>query len=132
MEAAIGVAERQCSAQIKVVLARYCWLGLRHKAHRLFERLRLYRTTQRNCVLILLITSNHQFVIYGDRGIHGKVGSAFWQQVRDAMQAHFRAGQFAEGLCAGVETVGRQLAEYFPPAADTGGDELPNRIEYAT
>jgi uncharacterized membrane protein len=128
IEAAVADAERATSAQIKVVLTRHCWFSLERKAAKIFTRLGLDRTTQRNCVMILLVTANHQFAVYGDRGIHAKVGSVFWQGVRDVMQTHFRADRFAEGLSACVDEVGRQLIEHFP--RQDHADELHNRIEY--
>jgi uncharacterized membrane protein len=127
VESAVGRAEEASSGQIKVVLARHCWFGLRRKARRLFGRFGLDQTVRRNCVMILLVTSNRQFLIYGDRGIHEHVGREFWNAVRDAIQAQFRTGDLAGGLCAGIAEIGRRLAEHFPK--EGGGDELPNRID---
>lgn len=128
IEAAVGDAERATSAQIKVVLTRHSWFGLDRKAEKVFAQLGLDRTAERNCVMILLVTANHQFLVYGDRGIHSKVGTTFWQDVRDVLQSHFRQNQFAEGLTAGVAEVGRQLADHFPRRGEV--TELHNRIEY--
>ena len=128
MEEAIAAAERGTSAQLKVVLARHCWLGLRRKAHRLFLDFGMDRLPQRNGVLILLISGDHRFLVYGDRGVHEHLGRAFWNSLRDAMQARFRTGEFAEGLCAGVEQIGSELTAHFPK--EGMGDEVGDGIEF--
>ena len=92
IESVIHEVESQTSAQIKVVLARHSWLGLRRKARILFERFGLNRTAQRNCVLVLLITSDRQFLVYGDRAIHHCVGTEFWRSVRDGSLPFLRTG----------------------------------------
>ncbi len=129
VEAAIKEAESQTSGQIKVVLVRHCWLSLRRKAQKLFTKFGLDRTSRHNCVMIVLVASNREFLVYGDRGIHGHVGSEFWRDIRSAMQARFRSGEFAAGLCDGVREIGRQLAEHYP--REEGRNELPDQIEYA-
>ena len=114
VRAAIADAERTTSAEIKVAMVRHCWLSLTAKAQMLFERLGLEDTEQRNCVMILLVVTNREFLIYGDQGIHEKVGQAFWDDVRDVMAEKFHQDAFADGLCEGVRRAGEKLAEFFP------------------
>ena len=129
IHAAVKEAERSSSAELKVVLARHCWGDMKVKAHRVFHDLGLDRTEHHNCVLLLLIVANREFLIYGDEGIHEKVGPDFWNGVRDVMASAFREGQFGEGICLGVRRIGQKLAQYFPyQRGDV--DEISNAILY--
>ncbi len=114
VETAVAEAERSTTGEIKVVVLRWCWVPLHVKAVEVFHRLGLDRTSKHNCVLILLVSTNREFIVYGDRGITACVGSAYWFDIRDLMVGHFRAGRIAEGLCAGVRLIGQRLAEHFP------------------
>ena len=129
INAAVKDAERSSSAELKVVLARHCWGDMKVKARRVFHDLGLDRTERRNCVLLLLIAANREFLIYGDAGIHEKVGPDFWNDVRDAMARAFREDRFGEGLCLGVQRIGQKLAQYFPCQRDDV-DEISNAILY--
>ncbi len=115
---AVAAAERRTSAEVKVIVTRYCWSDIRRKAETLFHKHGLQRTKDRNAVMILMVLVNREFLVYGDKGIHEKVEEGFWLEVRDAMQERFRAGELVEGILAGVERVGEQLAAYFPRAED--------------
>ncbi len=129
VHAAIGTAEQSTSAEVKVVLARHCWGDIKTKARKIFGELGLDRTEQRNCVLLLLIVSNHEFLVYGDQGIHEKVGQDFWDDVcRQTLDA-FRREEFAEGICQSVRRVGEKLAQHFPHHRDDV-DEISNEIVY--
>lgn len=126
---AIRSAERRTSAEFKVVLARHCWGDLKKKARRIFRELGLDRTRDRNCVLILLVLANREFLIYGDEGIHAKVGQGFWDDVRREMAEAFARGEFGEGLARGVHEVGERLTRHFPCQNDDI-DEISNEIVY--
>ena len=129
VNATIGEAERRTSAELKVVLARHCWGDLKRKARRIFRELGLDRTQERNCVLILLILANREFLVYGDEGIHAKVGQDFWGAVRGAMAEAFGRDEFGEGLARGVREVAEQLAQHFP-CEEQDIDEIANEIVY--
>jgi len=126
---AVAEAERGTSAEIKEMLVRHCWGDLRDKAERLFHKHKLDRTAQHNCVLVLLVIANHEFVIYGDSGIHSRVGEGFWVDVRDAMGACFRDDRFGDGLCEGVRLIGQKLSEHFPIQADDR-NEIPDGVAH--
>ena len=126
---AIKKAERSSSAEVKVVLARHCWGDLKAKARRIFQDLGLDGTKQRNAVLLLLVVANREFLIYGDEGIHAKVGQDFWSDVRDEMAEAFGRDEFGEGIARGVRRIGEKLAQHFPWQHDDV-DEIPNEIVY--
>ena len=106
----IKEAENQTSAEIKLVIARHCWTDIKSKAANIFKKFGLGKTEQRNCVLILLITTNREFLIYGDQGIHEKVGQDFWEDTRNQMINKFKVGEFGDGICEGVKLIGVKLA----------------------
>lgn len=116
---AVAEAEKSTSAQIKVVVLRHSWIDIRDKAAQVFRKHGLHKTEQQNCVLILLVLTNREFAVFGDRGIHRHVGQAFWDDVRNAIAGHFAEGCFGEGIIAAVRLIGAQLRHFFPRNSNT-------------
>lgn len=114
----IAAAEKMTSAELCVVLTRSSWFGIKNKARRLFRRYGLHETAQRNAVMILVDTRSRELLIYGDDGVHQRVGEMFWSDVRDAMLDELRAGRLADALATGIRLVGEKLAVLFPAAGD--------------
>lgn len=129
VQRAIETAERNSSAEIKLILLRHCWGKLWDKAERLFKKNRLHETRQRNAVMILLVTSNREFLIYGDRGIHEIAGQGFWDEVRDRMLEAFRRDEMGQGLAMGIEAIGQKLAAHFPPVEEDE-NEIDDEVTY--
>ena len=88
--AAIEKAEQATSAEIKLIVLGRSRGDIKHTAAQLFREHNLDKTQQQNAVLILLVISNREFLIYGDEGIHQKVGQSFWDDVKEGMQANFQ------------------------------------------
>lgn len=130
IQQAIAAAEQATTAEIKFVICRFCWGNIRDKAVSVFRQFNLHRTRERNCVLILLVTANREFVIYGDRGINAKVRPDFWQQEKDSLERAFREDLFGDGIAATVESIGARLAEFFP-ATGKNDNEISNEVGYA-
>jgi uncharacterized membrane protein len=110
----VAEAERRTSAEIKVVIVRGAWGDIRTRAVRTFRRLGLDRTAGRNTVMIMVTAADREFVIYGDVGIHRKVGQEFWDNVRDVMARSFEEREFGQGLCDAVQLAGGVLGRHFP------------------
>jgi len=117
IEAAIANAEQNTSAEIKLVLCRHCWGNIRDKAVKVFRKLGLDRTSEHNCLLILLVTTTREFAIYADSGINAKVEPDYWSTEKDRMQQAFREDKFGDGIAAAVISVGQRLSKLFPPTA---------------
>ncbi len=88
------------------------------------------QTRQRNGVLFFLVPSRRRFVVLGDEGIHAKVGQDFWDGLASILAAHFRKGEFTEGLVRAIGEAGAKLAAHFPYDAATDTNELPDDIDF--
>jgi uncharacterized membrane protein len=127
--AAIREAEARSRGEIRVHLAVRAVADARAEAVRVFDRLGMARTGERNGVLILVAPASRAIAVIGDRDIHARVPEAWWSTVADAIRDEFQAGRYTEGIVAGVRAVGDELARHFPRdpgAADR--DELPDAV----
>jgi uncharacterized membrane protein len=97
----------------------------RARALDIFSQLRVWDTAQNNGVLIYLLLADRDVEIIADRGIDAKVGAAGWENICREMEAEFKAGNFEQGVIAGIEAVSQQLALYFPKQGP-GSNELPD------
>jgi uncharacterized membrane protein len=125
---AVERAESQTSGQIRVSVSTLFWGDVRHAAHRAFVRLGMEQTRQRNGILLFIVPSRRRFAVVGDQGIHDRVGQDFWDGVAKAISERFHKGDFTGGIIHGVETVGQQLAQHFPPVPG-GPNELPDDVD---
>jgi uncharacterized membrane protein len=125
---AIAAADRKTSGEIRVFLQRGKITDPMAAARAKFEKLGMTRTHERNGVLIFVAPRTQKFAVIGDEGVHAKCGEAFWQQLIDAMQAHFKAENFTDALVHAVAEAGKLLAQYFPRRPNER-DELPNAVE---
>jgi uncharacterized membrane protein len=130
LSAKIAAAEQITSAELRVVLAKSSWFGIKNKAHKLFRKYGLHETAQRNAVMILIDTRSRELLIYGDEGVHQRVDEMFWNDVRDAMLEELRAGRLAQALATGIHLVGEKLALLFP-AVGNDRNEIANEVIFA-
>lgn len=128
LEAKIAAVEALTSAEFKIIICPHAWMGLKRKARKLFHKHGLDKTNERNAVLILLVEKDREFLIYGDKGIHSKVGEDFWLEVRDHMRTAFKEEGIAAGLSIGLLMLADILAEHFPETEQA--DVLSNTIIY--
>jgi uncharacterized membrane protein len=132
IRAAIAVAEKQTSGEIRVSVSRFFWGNIRRAAERAFDRLGMRATQERNGILFFVVPSRHRFVVLGDEGIHRKVGQDFWEKLVAAMSQDFKAGKFNEGLVRGIEEAGRLLGVHFPYQGERDVNELPDDIDHGS
>lgn len=112
---AIRIAEKITSGEIRIHLEDYDTPeNTFERTKEVFHLLKMDNTETHNGVIIYVAVNLKQFVIYGDKGIHEKVGDAFWQSTRDVIQTEFKKGDFAKGLSNGIHEIGRVLQEHFP------------------
>jgi uncharacterized membrane protein len=125
--AAVAIAEAGTSAEIRVHLDARCPGEALTRAALVFERLGMHRTAARHGVLIYVSIEDHKLAILGDRGIHERVGQAYWDGLVESVLAHFRAQRFRDGLVHAVGEVGAVLRQHFPRRPDDV-NELPDRV----
>jgi uncharacterized membrane protein len=125
--AAIADADKISSGQIRVHITRRKPKNLEERARRRFEKLGMTQTKDRNGVLIYIAPNVRKFQILGDSGVHEKCGEGFWRETAAEMEAHFRKGDFTEGIVRGIEKAGLLLAAHFPKE-ERPANELPDEV----
>lgn len=126
--AAIRTAEGKTSGEIRVHLENsHGKKDLFERAREVFHQLKMDNTKEENGVLIYVAVEDHEFVIYGDRGIYEIVPKDFWESTKDAIAAQFKKGNFKQGLIDGILKAGKELQEHFPWSPDST-NELSNTI----
>ena len=87
----------------------------------------LARNRSQSGILIFVSLAERYARIIVGTAIAARVPQSRWQAAVDALIAHVRSGQIAEGFIAAIEMCGEELAKHFPPdPADR--NELPDRI----
>jgi len=126
--AAIAHAESATSGQIRVHIHHRAVHDPIAAAKKVFEKLGMAKTAEKNGALIFVAPRSKNFAILGDSGIHEKCGDGFWSQAAAAMSGHFQRGDFPGGIVATVEKLGEALAAHFPSRAGSV-NELPDEVD---
>ena len=126
---AIKKSELITSGEIRVHIERNVRGDIYKKAVKIFNKLKMYNTKDRNGCLILLELKHKKFAVIGDIGLHEKVGQDFWKNIADCFHTHFKEDKFLEGLESGIILIGEKLKKYFPYQSDDV-NELPDEISY--
>ncbi|CAN5867316.1 TPM domain-containing protein [soil metagenome] len=126
---AIIDAEQKTSGEIRVHIEEKCSDNAVKRAEEVFGKLKMHETKGRNGVLFYLAIDSRVFAIFGDKGIHEKVTAQFWDAASAVMEQYFKKEEFTEGLVAGINMAGEQLAIHFPFKSDDK-NELTNDISF--
>jgi uncharacterized membrane protein len=78
----------------------------------------MHRTAQRHGVLLYLAVEDHRLAVVGDRGIHERVGQAYWRALAASIAARLHGAPPADAILDGVGKIGRTLARHFPRRPD--------------
>ena len=124
---AIQKAELNTSGEIRIHIEGKVNKDAYERALDVFGELNMHKTEQRNGVLIYVAVEDKKFVICGDEGINNVVADDFWDCTRDAIAAHFKNGNFKDGIVDGILNAGIQLKQFFPWQTDDE-NELSNEI----
>ena len=124
---AIQMAENATSGEIRVHLEKTTSMEPFDRAMEVFHDLNMDATALKNGVLIYVAVKDKAFIICGDKGINDVVPNDFWNCTKDIMMAHFKSGNFKQGLIEGIARAGEQLQKYFP-FQENDNNELSNEI----
>jgi len=128
---AIRWAEKKTSGEVRVYIESHCaFVNPVDRAIDIFGGLKMYETKDRNAVLVYIALKDRQLAIYGDEGIHQRVGQAFWEREIAKMISEFNADRFGEGVAAVVRDIGDALHSHFPYDKDEDKNELPDDIVF--
>jgi len=128
---AIQQAEQRTSGEVRVYLESRCrFMDAIDRAQEVFFSLKMENTEQRNAVLVYVAVKDRQLAIFGDEGIHKKVGTEYWQKLVAEMLVELRKTNYAEGIGNCVIKIGEALHTYFPYNRDTDKNELPDNIVF--
>ncbi len=128
---AIEKAEHRTSGEIRVFVESNC----REKdpvarAKQVFQELKMFQTAARNGVLVYVAMKDRKLAVFGDEGIHTKVGDTFWQTEVNKMIAHFNSSNYTAGITGIIGEIGEALATHFPYDAEGDTNELPDDIVF--
>ncbi len=125
---AIREAESKTSGEIRVFIQRgKLDADPLTVAQKKFQRLGMYKTRERNAVLVFVAPRAHKFAIVGDKAVHEKCGEEFWQRIVERMRAHFQSEKFSHALVEAIQEIGKLLAAHFPKMS-ANKNELPDEI----
>jgi uncharacterized membrane protein len=128
---AIQKAEQQTSGEVRIFVESKCkYVDALDRAKEIFFSLKMNETDLRNGTLIYVAVKDKQAAVFGDEGIHQKVGAQYWKDVVSKMLFQFRNQKLADGICQGIHDLGEALKFYFPYQSDTDKNELPDEIVF--
>jgi uncharacterized membrane protein len=127
---AIRDQERRTSGEIRVYVEGRCrFVDPVDRAMEVFNVLEMEKTEHRNGVIIYIAVKDQQLAIFGDEGIHLKLGDAFWNEEVKKMLAEFNGENFTEGIIHIIGDVGNALYMNFPYDR-SDKNELPDDIVF--
>ena len=127
---AIQEAEKKTSGEVRVHIEKKCpKKDPIKRAINLFQKLRMHKTDLRNGVIVYVATEDHLLAIWGDEGIHVKVGQEFWENTLITLQKDFKTNQIKNGLTRALLDIGEKLQQHFPYQKDDK-NELDDFISY--
>jgi uncharacterized membrane protein len=128
---AIGKAEQRTSGEIRVYVESRCrYVDPMDRAAEVFAGLQMEKTAARNGVLVYVALKDRQLALFGDKGIHEKVGSEFWNERVKNILGHFNKADYAGGLARIITEIGEALHRHFPYDKGTDKNELPDDIVF--
>ena len=127
---AIQNAERFTSGEVRVYVESRCsYMDALDRAIEIFAQMGMQATEERNGVLVYVAVKDHQLAVFGDEGIHQKVGAAYWNTEVIKMIRDFNRDDYAKGIAGCVEDIGQALHQFFP-YTDKDKNELSDDIQF--
>ena len=128
---AIQNAERMTSGEVRVFVESKCsYMDAIDRAAELFFQLEMHKTDDRNAVLLYVAMKDRQLAVFGDEGIHKKVGNEYWSAEVKKMISNFNRENYAAGISEVVKDIGEALTKNFPFNNETDKNELPDDLVF--
>ena len=128
---AIQNAERMTSGEVRVFVESKCsYMDAIDRAAELFFQLEMQKTDDHNAVLVYVAMKDRQLAVFGDEGIHKRVGNEYWSTEVKKMISNFNRENYAAGIAEVVKDIGTALTKNFPFNNDTDKNELPDDIVF--
>jgi len=128
---AVRNAEKRTSGEVRVFVESRCkYMDAIDRAAEIFFNLKMEKTADRNAVLVYVAMKDRQLAVFGDEGIHRKVGTEFWNREIGVMIANFNREDYATGISTCVRDIGESLHYFFPYDNQTDKNELPDDIVF--
>ena len=128
---AVRDAERMTSGEVRVFVESKCrYMDPLDRAAEIFFNLQMDETDDHNAVLIYVAVKDRQLAVFGDEGIHKKVGMEYWNAEVKKMIDRFKNNSYADGIREVVMDIGAALNTHFPYNNDTDKNELPDDIVF--
>ncbi len=129
---AILAAEKRTSGEVRVYVESRCrFVDPVDRAVEVFFGLKMDKTDDRNGVLLYAAMEDHQLAIFGDEGIHQRVGTDFWHLEVKKIIDEFNSAHFAEGIIDIIHDIGQALHHHFPYEREDK-NELPDEIVFGS
>ena len=128
---AIRNSEKRTSGEVRVYIeSKNPLVDPLERAALIFFKLKMEETDHRNAVLLYIATKHRELALFGDKGIHEKVGTEYWEkQVQDMLQ-NFKDNDLVDGIVKCITHVGETLCEKFPYISTEDKNELPDDIVF--
>lgn len=127
---AIRASEKRTSGEIRVYVESRCsYVEPLDRAAEIFFGLQMEKTEDRNAVLLYVAMKDRQLAVFADKGIHEKMGSAFWETEVKKMISLFGNQHYGDGIAGIVTEIGVALNYHFP-FEDDDKNELPDDIVF--
>ena len=128
---AIRTAEKETSGEIRIyVESKNPFMDPLDRAAEIFFQLKMQNTGYRNAVLLYIAMKDQELALFGDEGIHQKVGEEYWKNAVKNMIVNFADQKISIGIEQCVLQIGQTLKETFPYDAATDKNELPDDIAF--
>lgn len=125
----IREAEQRTSGEVRLFIENRCrYVDPLDRAKEIFFQLGMDKTVQRNATLLYVAVKDHQVAVFGDEGIHQKVGQKYWEDEVNKMLLCFKSAHLAEGISECINDIGEALYLHFPYDRSTDKNELPDEI----
>ncbi|WP_426276046.1 TPM domain-containing protein [Chryseobacterium sp. S-02] len=127
---AIQSAEEHSTGEIRVHIDSNTENDNAKTAFKIFEKLCLNKTTEKNAVLFHVNFEQKYLTIIGDEGIHEKVQQSYWDRLHDYITAEFAKGNYYKALKSAILETGLELKKHFPVTGENP-NQLPNEITFS-